>query len=178
MKESCPQVLEPHITHPHRPEYSTYGQGVAILIFNSKGEILLGKEAHEDTVYGRKRGQFNILTETRESGELVKGTVRRALHEELGSDLWHFQIINGSYRETTQYYVTQIGYPYKYRCICLMYDGDPSIRASVLFHSQEDEIALHEWVPLDGIRVFDIEEGAKMVIDYYTKQLQIRGYLQ
>jgi hypothetical protein len=178
MKESCLQLLESRITHPYLPEYSLYGQGVALLIFNTNGDVLLGKELQEDRKYKRRQGQYNIVTETREPGELVKATVKRALREELGSDFTFFQVVEGSYRETTQYYVTKMGYPYKYRCVCLVYDGNPSVPASDIFHSQYDEIALHEWVPLDTMGIFDIEDGARMVIDYYVKQPSILGYLQ
>lgn len=173
MKESYPQILETRITHPDRPEYSSYEQGVAILIFNTKGEILLGKEAYEDARYGRKRGQFNILTETREPGERIKETVKKGLKQELGVEYRLFRMIDGSYRETTNCLTRWVG-----RSLCLLYTGNPSVSASLVFHSQDDEIVYHEWVPLGRISEYDMEEEAKMTIDYYVTQALIREYIQ
>ncbi|HUD19527.1 MAG TPA: hypothetical protein VMR81_03730 [Patescibacteria group bacterium] len=62
-------ILEPCITSPFREEFTSCYQGVAILIFNRNGDILLVQENHDDERYGRKKGHWNILTETRELNE-------------------------------------------------------------------------------------------------------------
>ncbi len=177
MREIDPPILHPQVSHPNRLEYASCEQGVAIVVFNRMGEILLGEELHADEKYGRSTGQLNILTETRLPGERIKDNVRRALKEELGSDFSVFHIISGSYRETNGVYGDVVGYQYKYRSICLLWPGDPHIPAHVSFRAPTEEIGLHQWVNPADIHRLDVEKGARLVISYYCAQEIIRQLL-
>jgi ADP-ribose pyrophosphatase YjhB (NUDIX family) len=172
MKETVGPILDRKITRPDRePEFGPPDQGLALLIFNRNGEILLGKENGDDERFGRRDGQWNILTETREPGETIKHTLDRALREELGADYYPlFRVIGGSYRETNTDYVRMMGYDYTYRCLCLAYRG-PDIPADDLFRSPGGEILKHEWVPYADLGKFDLEDCARMVIDYYIESI-------
>lgn len=160
-------ILEPRITSPFSEDYEFYEQGVALLIFNRSGQILLVKEAHNDTAYQRVSGQWNIVTETRNTAERVKHNIRRAIEEELASDYSQFIIIPGSYRETNGPYTECMGYLYKYRCVCLIYEGGPDKPANDVFHCDSGEILDYEWVILDDLDAYNIELGARKVIEYY-----------
>ena len=167
MKEFAQSLVDRQVTHPLRHELSSFEQGVALVIVNRNGELLLGKEAVEDPLYGRRAGQWNIITETREPGERMKATVLRALGEELGVDLSLFSVVSGSYRETNHNYVQHMGYLYKYRCICLLFLGNPDLPAQNYFSSAQAEILFHQWVDVSRLPSFDIEYGARLVIDLY-----------
>lgn len=173
-KELGLSILHSRISHPNRPEYASYEQGVAVIIFNRRGEVLLGQETQEDKKYGRAKDQLNIFTETGEPGERIKATVERGLREELGSDIARFRVIDGSYRETNEAYVARMGYEYKYRCICLLWPEDPDIPAHVSFLAPPEEIKSHRWVHPTDLDMFDVEEGARLVIAYYCAQETIR----
>ncbi len=155
-------ILQTRITHPDRAEFAHHEQGVALIIVNTQGQILLGKELHADPAYDRRAGQWNIITETREQGELLKSTILRALAEELGTNLTQFQILPGSYRETNGAYIECMGYSYKYRSAVLRITDD-----SIHFKSSLDEIAGHKWFLLDELQDIDIEEGAMRLIQEY-----------
>ncbi len=167
MSQERSHILEPRITSPFRNEYNLYEQGVALLIFNRAGKILLVKETHDDPRYGRTVGQWNIVTETRQFGERVKPNIQRAIDEELGMDYSLFMIIPRSYRETNGIYNREMGYRYKYRCVCFVYEGDPDRPAHEVFHCNSGEIAGYQWVAPDALDLYNIEPGARKVIEYY-----------
>lgn len=168
MNHECELILDPHITSPFQEEFHEQCQGVAILVFNRKGEVLLVQENDEDPQYSRKKGHWNIVTETREPQERLKRTVVRAFFEELGSDYSHFFVIPGSYRETNGEYNASMGYSYKYRCICVVYDGDTDLPANITFQCASGEITDYRWVSLNVLDTYEnIEVGARKVIEYY-----------
>lgn len=162
-------ILHRSVSHPHRVEFKEFGQGVAVVIFNQRREILLLQEKGKDDAYGRRAGQWNILTETREPGELVKTTVVRGLWEELGKSYEEFVAMSGTYRETNATYLENFDYKYKYRCICLLFTGDPDSLEGTNFYSPTNEISRCQWVASDDLNQFDIEDGALLVIEYYQK---------
>ena len=89
-------VVSTTITHPRFIEHNPQCQGVAIIVVNRKNDVLLVQQRYDDLQYGRIRGQWNIITETREEGELVRGTVWRAIQEELGSTPDDFSVLRGT----------------------------------------------------------------------------------
>ncbi len=109
------------------------------------------------------------MTGTREEGELVRGTVRRELPQELGVSHTLFRSISGTYRETNETYVELMGYTYKYRCICMLFNGNQEF-------SPTEEISSHIWSPPKKLDQFDIEFGARLVIDYYVQLLDFSLY--
>jgi hypothetical protein len=164
-------ILEPRITSPLQKESEYVDQGVALIIINTAGKLLLVEEAFDDPPYGRFAGQKNIITETREPGERIKPNIERAIAEELGSNYSQFTIIEGSYRETNGLYTQRMGYRYKYRCVCFMYNGNPDVPANEQFRCDSGEISDFQWISPDDIDEFDIEPGARLVIEYYKNYL-------
>jgi 8-oxo-dGTP pyrophosphatase MutT (NUDIX family) len=175
MKEYASNILSASITHPERLGHTR--QGIALLIFNARHEILLVQQAHDDNAYDRRAGQWNIVTETREPGEYVKETARRAIVEELGSSLSQFYVIDGSYRETNGIYRSRVGYDFHFRCAELIYRGDPTVDPNQVFHSHDNEITHYAWVSPHTLRDYDIETGARLVLAAYgvSEETPIRG---
>ncbi|MCL4360044.1 NUDIX hydrolase [Patescibacteria group bacterium] len=141
------------------------GQGIALLIFNDRGGILLSRQSEADEQYGRRAGQWNIVTETREAHELLKTTVIRALLEELGQPYEDFRVIPLTYRESDpDTYRRKWDYAYKYRCVCLEHTGGTDASS---FRSCDGETTESRWVYPDELSGFEIEDGARFLIDYY-----------
>jgi hypothetical protein len=165
-------IVSRTITHPERVVTCPENQGAAIVIFNRKKDILLLKEKFADDSFGRRSGQWNILTETREPGERIRTTVRRGLQEELHTHHSLFQVLNGSYRETNLNYQNHTsGYIYFYRCIALEYRGNHKINPNVLFSSHNGDIERYSWVSRDGLDAYDIEEPARLLLDTYLSDM-------
>ncbi len=166
------EILEARVTSPNRQELLRMPHGLAIVIFNSFGQVLLGLEATSDQY--RPAGVWNIVTETWKSNLDfgIKEPLRRALNEELSAPQEWFRYIPGSYRETNGTYVATMGYDYKYRCVCLLFTDDPTIPAETIFHAKDGEILTHHWFPLDELPG-TLESGARIVIDEYRKILRI-----
>jgi hypothetical protein len=171
MNQERSHILEPRISSPHSKEFTSYGQGVALLIFNKNVNILLVQEAYDDPPYGRIKGQMNLITETQKHQERVKQNIIRAMSEELGSNYSQFILIPHSYRETNGLYIEHMGYRYKYRCASFIYKGNPGIPANKVFHCESGEISDFLWVKLNELDRYDIEPGARLVIEYYTDLL-------
>ena len=131
-------------------------------------------EAEDDIKYQRKCKQWNLLTETREPHEQVKATVKKGLRQELSADYSLFLPLPGSYRETNNVYVQSVGYLYKYRCICLLYLGNPDIPADEVFHSEDGEVLCHRWTDAPELKNLDVEFGARQVIAYYLELLHAK----
>lgn len=167
------EILHKTIIHPENITENPENQGIAIIVVNRKKQILLVKQKEEDVSFGRRAGQWNIITETRERGERVKATVLRALKEELSKSSSEFMVIPGSYRETNGIYVGKMGYNYKYRCIALAFEGDSTSDPKTYFNSTDGEIADYRWVYDNELHKYDIEYGAFLVIDYYRRCLSI-----
>ena len=169
MKEK--EILSKGITSPNRQEFERQNQGIGLVIFNENDEILLGRQNHAEPLYGRNEGDWNIITETLEDGELIKGTVFRAIDEEMSVEPEEFydlfEIIPGTYRETNGIYDSRIPYTFKLRCIALRYKSDSNRE----FYSRDGEIEEFRWVPLEKLDRYKIEEGARWVIDYYQRLL-------
>lgn len=160
------EFFTPTVSLPTRPEFESFrGQAVAIVVLNSNGEILLVQENESDEAFGRKAGHWNIVTETRECNERAKQTVARAFQEELGARYEDFVPISGSYRETNGEYAKGMG-SYKMRCVCVVFQKDPS---DICFRSDR-EINDYRWIHPNNLGQFDIEDGAKTLIGYYKNQ--------
>lgn len=160
-------VLSSTVTHPRRIKHHPQSQGVAIIVVNSVQEVLLAQQRNADLTYERRAGQWNIITETREEHELVRSTVWRAIVEELGQPRNNFSVMAGTYRETNERYRAQVGYQYTFRCIMLSYTEDSFIDPNTLFHSHDGELAQFAWVPYDRLDRYDIEFGARLVLNDY-----------
>ena len=163
------EIFDERITSPNRQELLHAPHGVAIVIFNTKGQVLLGKENHVDKY--RPRKLWNITTETWDPtiDKRIKGPVARAIKQELGVGMEMFEVILGSYRETNEIYVETVGYEYTYRCVCLRYNGPEN----QLFHSQDpSEIREHRWFDRNKLPK-SIEFGARLVIEEYRKLLKL-----
>jgi len=165
------EILERKITTPSRPEFLSLNQGVALVIINRRAEVLLGQQSTADCQYGRRADQWNIFTETREIEEKgIKTTVRRGVTEELGVDFDDFTPVPGSYRETNGVYVQLTGFPFLFRCIVLQYNGDETLDPNKIFRSQDGEISGYHWVNPVNFHLYDIELGARLVLNYYFNQ--------
>lgn len=167
MNEHLFPILHNNVTNPSSGEFINKGQGVALVIFNTEGEMLLLNQSDCDDTYGRTVGQWNILTETREEGEYVEDTMKRGILEELGKELKEFWVLPDTYRETNGIYEEIMGYPFIFRCLCLLYTGDPRISASEKFHSKTGEIQSYQWVSWDSLHEQPMEIGAYLVVEYY-----------
>lgn len=127
------------------------------------------QEGHADEQYGRERGQWNIITETREAEELgVKSTVMRGLKEETAKNWELFSVIAGSYRETNGIYIKTMGYSYKYRCCAVLFLGDPDIPANKSFQ-KSSEILDFRWGDWDKLDSNNLEEGARLLVEFYGR---------
>lgn len=171
-KQSMPkEILSKRITSPNIVEFERQRQGIALVIFNEQKQILLGRQNHAKPEFGRNEGDWNIITETTEPNERFKGTVSRALFEELGieseefNDL--FEVVAGTYRETNGVYLARLDYSFKIRCIALRYKGDLGRK----FRSRDGEMSEFRWAASSEINNYHIEDGALWVIDYYQKLL-------
>jgi hypothetical protein len=171
MNQERSHILEPRISSPFRKEFNSYGQGVALLIFNWDGDILLAQEAYDDVLYGRLKGQMNLITETQKPGERVKPNIIRAMGEELGRNYSQFILIPNTYRETNGIYMEHMGYRYKYRCASFIYKGNPGIPANKVFYCDSGEISDFQWVKVNELDCYNIEPGALLVIEYYKDLL-------
>jgi len=165
------RVVSTTITHPRHIELNAKCQGVAIIVVNRENEVLLAQQQYDDLPYGRVQGQWNIITETREEGEFVRGTVWRAIQEELGCTPDDFSVLGGTYKETNNTYNKYLGYRYFYRCIALVYTAHPGTDPNALFHSHDGEIVQFAWVPFHQLNQYDIEYGARLVLDDYREEL-------
>lgn len=72
-------------------------------------------------------------------------------------------------------YNETMGYVYKYRSICLIYDGDPDAPANTVFHCASDEISDYAWVSPQVLDFYDVEQGAKKFIVYYQASESSNG---
>ena len=165
------EILSKRITSPNNGEFERNRQGIALLILNGKDEILLGRQNHAEPEFGRNEGDWNIITETTEPNERFRGTVYRALFEEMRiepeefSDL--FEVVPGTYRESNGVYLEKLSYPFKFRCVALHYKGGLERK----FRSRDGEMSEFRWVALSEINNYHIEDGALWVIDYYQELL-------
>jgi hypothetical protein len=58
--------------------------GAVVFILNPDGEVLTFRENETKVKTGKKAGDFSVLCETREKGEVAMINAVRGLHEELG----------------------------------------------------------------------------------------------
>lgn len=143
-------------------------EGVAVVIFNADGHLLLVQQNQSEPEYKREAGQWSIPIETKEKGERPHQTFRRLFEEELGVTdeqmLRHFVPVKGSYRETTVVYERWTGLSFKCRIAAAQFTGP-----SCTIFSARDRVEIREtaWVAPNDLSSFDMELGARLVAECY-----------
>lgn len=165
-------TLSCDITHPKKVQCQPDHQGVALIVVNKleENKVLLIQQGDNEPKFGRRKGQWNIITETwREEDNIVYRNVERAVEEELGKGMDSFSFIPGTYREARE---QQNGCHFLFRCFGLRYEGlegDPNI----IFRARyRGEIQKYAWTSFDRLDKYDIELGARMVLYSYCPLLQ------
>ena len=154
-------------THPDRIKIAPENQCVALVVYNTNGDVLLAKRSEKENL---GPGKWSILTETREPkfGERVSETVERGLLEELGQKKDQFIVLDGSYRFVSAVSCQRRnGYYYTIRCFQLLFTGDGEKDPNQVFRFPPREINRLAWVSPHHIGRFDIETEAKDLITYY-----------
>ena len=165
------EILSRNITHPDKIEDEFPDQGVALVVLNARNQFLLVRQAGEDERFGPRKGLWNIITETREPGELVNKTVNRGLEEETGQGRSDFIVMENTYRETNGLYKDKMGYPFKFRCCAMRYLGNSQEDPTLSFGSSDGEIDAYLWADWGKLENYKLEHGAKLVLQYYGRLL-------
>lgn len=162
----------------HHPNFQIepYRSGAAVIVvLNTKGQVLLLEEKKGDEEFGRVRGQFNLVTETRREGQTMKGNMQAALLEELGeNNLQQLRIIRGTYREADfgPYGKT----PSRAQLIVLRYLGNPD---TLPFHPlNKNEIGVYRWVNKAQWEELQNDGNLAPSVYQYITQLEQEGIIK
>lgn len=163
-------------TSPHLPE-GYRSEAAVLVVLNKLGQILLVTENTTDPEFGRKAGQYNLITETWKRGESVKQNVQFAVDEELGdlpSMAPQLRIVQGTYREADFGPESQL--PSLARLVVLRFMGDPH---ELPFRSKDSsEIGKYQWTEIKAIdELYKHNQLAPSIYEYLS-QLHRTGVIR
>lgn len=177
MNESARNILlKEYIPHKLLKEKNYRSEAAVVIVINKLGQVLLIRENTDDLNFGRKKGQWNVVTETWRNDERLKQNFQAAIEEELGpiKELGEkLFMIRGSYHEAD---FGPIGNnPSRAHVMVFRFKDDPE---KLPFHPKDpDEITAYRWIDINDIsNMHDKDELAPSVSEYIS-QLSLSGII-
>ena len=178
MNESAQRniLLKEYIPHKLLKEKNYRSEAAVVIVVNKLGQVLLIQENTDDPRFGRKKGQWNVVTETWRHNERLKQNFQAAIEEELGSikelDERLF-MIRGSYHEAD---FGPIGNnPSRAHVMIFRFMDDPE---KLPFHPKDpDEITAYKWVDIKNISWMCNNNELAPSVSEYVFQLSSSGII-